>query len=88
MSIEKLISDLVAVAKVEKIPVSTLIQRGLTLDERIPEEDILTPLTSAECYAVECIANKHRSFSIDGQISLERVMNFALVAITYTDEAS
>ncbi|MDO8990092.1 MAG: hypothetical protein Q7U91_10715 [Sideroxyarcus sp.] len=68
MSIEKLIADLVT--QVEKIPAFILVQRALTLDGCIPEEDKLAPLTSAECYAIECITNRHHRFSTNGQISL------------------
>lgn len=68
MSIKKFIESLVA--QVEKVPACTLVQQGLTLDKCIPEKDIFAPLTSAECYAADCITSKHRNFSIDGQISL------------------
>lgn len=68
MSIGKIVADLVA--QVEKIPASILVQRALTLGACIPEEDKLASLTSAECYAIECITNGNYIFSANGQISL------------------
>lgn len=68
MSIDKLIDDLVTQAG--KTPASISVQRALTVDGCIPEEDKLAPLTSAERYAIECITRKNHSFASDGQISL------------------
>lgn len=68
MSIEKIISDFASRAA-ETQPF-ILVQNALSLDGRISEEDMLAPMTLAECYAVECIISKRCCFSVNGNISL------------------